>query len=849
MTATDLPSPAATEIAFRAATMRVVAWLIAVAATVLAPLVYLSSPNPLETWATAAVAAIGWLAVLLLRRGYVTYMPHLVVYSVLTAGSLQVLAFGSVRTAGGFLFVAAVAGAGIFLGRTALIGSVVYSVTSLGLLTLAEAGGWMKTPNFQVGLKVWLTHATVLSVVAVLVYYSRIRAQLAFASQMEELEHRKRIEQERDRSNERFARIFRTSPSPMLAQSARSGAILDVNPAFERCYGYTRDQMLGRTDTVLWAEPEQRESYLRRLFTDRRAEQEHVTGLRCDGSRFEALISSEMGNDPQDRLIITTVADITARDEAVERLRRSEERFAKAFNFSPMNLSITRLSDGMILEVNRSEDIPQEQSAELLRGRTTLETGAWLSPEARQAFVDRLRRDGRVNAYDSHMRTREGDLVDVRLWAVPIEIDGQECILSSTVNVSEEKRREALLLSVAQGLTGETGPAFFDALTRHAALSLKADVVVVSELQPDQRMHTLSVWKDGQSVPNFIDDPHGTPCEKTLRLSELHVLESGLSAPLPGEGINPGEVAQAYVGQCLHDQDGTPIGVLKALWRQPITVGAEMRALMSIFSGRATAELMRLQREREIQRLHATLEQRVRLRTAELEKLNAELDSFAYSVSHDLKSPLRAIDGFTRLLGEQLQGRLSPDEEQLFDRVLASTRRMSTLIADLLALARVSQGELQLGNINLSDIAEQVMQAEQARQPDRPLSWQIEPGLSCRCDPRLARIVLENLLGNAVKYSRDQPAPMIELRRRPADAAHPGGFTVRDNGVGFDMAYADKLFKPFQRLHGPSEFEGTGIGLATVRRIVERHGGHIEGFARPGQGAEFRFSLTPAARL
>ena len=824
--------------------MRVIAWLIALAATVLTPLVYIASTNRLETWATAALAAIGWLSLLMLRRGYTTYMPHVVVYSVLTAAGLQVLAFGSVRTAGGFLFVAAVAGAGIFLGRVALIGSVAYSVVSLGLLTLAEVKGWLRTPDFHVGTKVWLTHATVLSVVAVLVFYSRGRAQQAFNLQMEELEHRKRIEQERDRSNERFVRIFRTSPSPMLAQSGRSGAILDVNPAFERCYGYTRDQVLGRTDAILWAEPAQRNQYLRRLFQNRRAEQARVGGLRSDGSRFEAMISSEMGDDPEDRLIITTVADITEQNESLERLQRSEERFSKAFNFSPLNMTITRMSDGAMIEVSRSDKNVQGMEAADLQGTTSMEVGSWLTPQDREKFVTALRREGRLSHYETRMRRKDGTLVDARIWAVQIEIDSEPCILSCTVNITEEKRRDALLLSVAQGMTGETGEAFFSALTRHAATAFKADLVVVSELMTDQTVQTLAVFKDGAPFPNFTYAPQGTPCGETLTRTDLYVQENGLATAFPAEQPLTGVHADAYVGQSLRDQDGTAIGVLKAMWRQPISLNAEMTALMSIFASRAAAELIRLRREREIQQLNATLEQRVQSRTAELQKLNAELDSFAYSVSHDLKSPLRAIDGFTRLLGEQLQGRLQPDETQLFDRVLASTRRMSTLIADLLALARVSQGQMEPVPTDLSDIAEQVMQAEQARQPERRLAWHIEPGLVCTCDPRLMRIVLDNLLGNAVKYTRDQPQPLIEVGRAPGQSDGSLTFFVRDNGVGFNMDYADKLFKPFQRLHLPSQFDGTGIGLATVRRIVERHGGTVSGTASVGHGAEFRVSIA-----
>ena len=691
MTTPKPPTTAHSEANHIRATLQAIALLIGVTATVLMPLVYLTGNSVLETIVTATIAGIGWGSLWLLRRGCTTTTQTslFMVFGVMTAASLEMLVFGSVRAGGGFVIVAAVAGAGVFLGRKALIGSVVYGITSLGLITLAEQRGLLVTPNFNVGTKVWVTHSAVLVVVAVLVFYSRSRARAAYQQQADELALRKRTEQERDRSMERFGRIFRTSPSPMVAQSARNGVILDVNPAFERCYGYTSAQVLGHDDSMLWAEPGQRAVFLQQLFEHRTLQHFDCMGRRSDGSTFNASVSSEMGNDPQDKLIITTIADVSAQIASLERLRRSEERFSKAFNFSPLNMTITRMSDGSFVEVNRTEDRVQGYQPADLRGKTTLDVGAWLNARERDAFVARLRREGRVNGHDIRMRHRDGTIVDTRLWAVAIDIDGEECILSCTVNISEEKRREALLLGVARGMTAETGKAFFGALTRHMALAMGADVVVMGELRADQRVHTLSVWKDGAPSDNFVYEADGTPCSQTLAQASLCVHENVLSQRFPGEAPLVGVRAEAYVGQSLRDEDGMPIGVLKALWRQPIALTTEMQALMSIFASRATAELVRLQRDREINHLNATLEQRVSLRTAELQKLNAELDSFAYSVSHDLKSPLRAIDGFTRLLGEQLEGRLQPDEEQLFERVLASTQRMSTLIADLLALARV----------------------------------------------------------------------------------------------------------------------------------------------------------------
>ncbi|MDZ4130619.1 MAG: ATP-binding protein [Hydrogenophaga sp.] len=221
--------------------------------------------------------------------------------------------------------------------------------------------------------------------------------------------------------------------------------------------------------------------------------------------------------------------------------------------------------------------------------------------------------------------------------------------------------------------------------------------------------------------------------------------------------------------------------------------------------------------------------------------MNRELDSFAYSVSHDLKSPLRSIDGFMHVLREQMGDRVRPEDDAIISRVMASASRMGSLIKDLLALARVSQTQLQRTWANLSDMAEEVIRQERQRDPENPVEVTIEPDLFADCDPHLARIALENLLGNAWKYSRNTPQPRIEFGRVPHSVTNAPMFFVRDNGAGFDMSRSDRLFKPFTRLHQPSEFQGSGIGLATVHRIIERHGGQIHGEGEVGRGAVFQF--------
>jgi signal transduction histidine kinase len=237
----------------------------------------------------------------------------------------------------------------------------------------------------------------------------------------------------------------------------------------------------------------------------------------------------------------------------------------------------------------------------------------------------------------------------------------------------------------------------------------------------------------------------------------------------------------------------------------------------------------------------ARLEARVAQRTAELTHANQELESFSYSVSHDLRAPLRAIDGFSQALLEDEGERLSPEGRQRLQRMLGAATRMGQLIDDLLQLSRVSRAEMRRERVDLSALAREVAEELKRSEPRRDVTFDIAQGLEAQGDAQLLRVALENLLGNAWKFTSRRPTARIELFAQCREGHLQ--YTVRDNGVGFNMAYAAKLFSPFQRLHKAADFPGTGIGLATVQRIVHRHGGHIEAEAGPGAGATFRFTL------
>ncbi|MBN2147430.1 MAG: PAS domain S-box protein [Anaerolineales bacterium] len=237
----------------------------------------------------------------------------------------------------------------------------------------------------------------------------------------------------------------------------------------------------------------------------------------------------------------------------------------------------------------------------------------------------------------------------------------------------------------------------------------------------------------------------------------------------------------------------------------------------------------------------AELEKRVEERTAELVAVNQELEAFSYSVSHDLRAPLRAIDGFSQALLEDYMACLDDVGQDYLRRVQGASRKMGQLISDLLKLSRLTRGEMRHEQVDLSAIATEIVAELRSTQPERQVSFIIAPHLVTNGDPHLLRVALENLLGNAWKFTSKQEIAQIEFGSKPV--GHEMVYLVRDNGAGFDMTYASKLFGAFQRLHSLAEFEGTGIGLATVQRVIHRHGGRIWAEGQVGVGAVFYFTL------
>jgi signal transduction histidine kinase len=283
-----------------------------------------------------------------------------------------------------------------------------------------------------------------------------------------------------------------------------------------------------------------------------------------------------------------------------------------------------------------------------------------------------------------------------------------------------------------------------------------------------------------------------------------------------------------------------PIGAIGTYWAERHRASEEEVELLQALADSTSVAM-------ENVAVYTKLENRVRQRTIELQRANKELESFSYSVAHDLRTPLGVIEGYSELLTEHFSAELSERVLKCIRPIPQAAARMRSMIDGLLTLSQVTRGELIREDVDLSALASAIVADLRSKDPERPVEVFIESGLKGEGDAALLRCVLENLLGNAWKYTKNAPAARISFgaRRQGSETV----YSVTDNGVGFDEKDADRLFVAFGRLHAKADFPGNGIGLATVQRIIERHGGRVWGEGKEGQGASFFFTLQPEGAL
>ncbi len=599
-----------------------------------------------------------------------------------------------------------------------------------------------------------------------------------------------------------------------------TGRFLDMNERACLAHGYTREEYLALTVPQInlvvaarsWKETVEE---LRRTGSLVRESQHR----RKDGSTFPVEVNINYIRLDRD-YVLSVVRDITERKQADEALRASEERYRALFYENP-SMFFTLDAEGTVISVNDFGASQLGYTKDELEGQSVLnlfyeEDKAAVSEQLKTC----LQTPWQVYHWQFRKIRKDGSLMWVEEFVRAVNgPDGAVYVLVVCQDISERKRAE-------------------EALTN-------------THLLLEQALRFTEALLSAIPTPVFYKDREGRYLGCNRAFSEIMgVAPEEIKGKTVFE-LWPSEYAAVYHDKDLElmnnparqvyefkvrDKDGLerPVIYVKDVFRdENDQVAGIVGAFLDITE--------RKQAEEEIRQLNQELEQRVFDRTAQLEAANKELEAFAYSVSHDLRAPLRHIDGFLELLQERMAGTLDERSRHYMANIADSARRMGALIDDLLAFSRMGRYELSKIPVDLAGLVQEIIQEFAPEMQGRTIRWNIADLPTVTGDRAMLRLALVNLLSNALKFTRGRPQVDIEIGCQMGKKETT--IFIRDNGVGFDMAYADKLFGVFQRLHRADEFEGTGIGLANVRRIITRHGGRVWAEGKVDQGATFYFAL------
>lgn len=632
---------------------------------------------------------------------------------------------------------------------------------------------------------------------------------------------RRQTEEEASASEARFRGLIESAPDAIVIVNEQ-GRIVLVNAQTELWFGYARDELLDQPVELLIPERFQvnHQNY-RQAYTKNPVVRPMGVGLdlyarRKNGSNFPVEINLSPLQTKNERLVTSIIRDISARRQAEEERRASEARFRVLLESAPDAIVIVN-EQGDIVLVNAQTELWFGYTRDELLGQPV----ELLIPER-----FRTRHQSYRQAYTANPVVRPSG-VDLNLYGrrkdsseIPVEINlsplriGQELFVISIIRDITARKQSEQAQREAQAKYQELVNNLRVGVYRHTSASgcftkVNPAMIAMFEAESVEQLQTypiVNLCRDEGCWQVFMDKikQQGFVDNEEIPLVTLKKREFSASVTAA--------MKQDSAGNTYYD------GIIEDISERKET-------------------------ERRIQQLNAALRDRAMV----LESVNHELEAFSYSVSHDLRAPLRAVDGFSRILLDEYTDCLDEKGQDRLKRVRAAAQRMAMLIDDLLKLSRITRSELKREDINLSALAGEVIEELRKQEPERTVQCTIQPDLIAWGDARLLRIVLDNLLGNAWKFTGKRPDAQIEFGMHKQDREQV--YFVRDNGAGFDMAYAEKLFGAFQRLHETSEFPGTGIGLATAQRIIHKHGGRIWAEGEVEQGATFHFTLEARENL
>jgi len=609
----------------------------------------------------------------------------------------------------------------------------------------------------------------------------------------------------------RYRRLFESARDGILILDAETRKITDVNPFMMELLGYTRKEFLGKElwEIGLLKDEEASIAAFRELQKDDYIRYENLPLKTKSGEQREVEFTSNVNTENGRQVVLCNIRDITERKRAETALQASEERFNVFMDASPATVWM-KDENFRYVYMNRAWENALGLKKEEWLGKTDYEMAP---PEV----ADVIRKNDLVG-----LQTGE----QVAVIEETGEIGGHHYYWNIIKFPFRDASGQLLLGNIAVDITKQTNAenALRESETRFRQLVESSIIGIIiadikgTVIEANDVFLKIIGYSREELLAGKIQWDEMTPLMLHSPDENIHLTDGSIES---GD-VKPRE--KEYMRK-----DGSSVPVLVG--------GTLLKGSDNTFIAFVLDITERKLAEEVIQKLHTTLEQR----TINLEAANKELEAFSYSVSHDLRAPLRAIDGFSRALLEDYAEQIDDVGKNYLERVCAASQHMAQLIDDLLNLSRVTRSEIHFKNVNLSSLANDIAEKLCEGEPERTVKFDIKDEIIVSGDERLLRIVLQNLFDNAWKFTSKLAQAEITFGQIANDDKIE--YFVRDDGAGFDMTYADKLFGVFQRLHTVKEFEGTGIGLVTVQRIVHRHGGVIRAEAKEGEGATFYFTL------